>query len=406
MKKTFCELRDHQARRQAVANYCMRKWLVLSFIVFAVIAGLWGFTGVARASDNSILDDLKTIVTITSTVPLNGDVNPYGVAEVTHTTGNLTAGHILVSNFNNSSNLQGTGTTIVDVGPNGTLGLFSQLDADTLPGACPGGIGLTTALVVLKTGWVIVGSLPTSDGTSATAQAGCLIVLDSKGNPVETIFGTLINGPWDMTAFEEGHEAKLFVTNVLNGTVAANGEVVNRGTVVRINLKLSEASIPWVESMTVIGSGFAERTDPAALVIGPTGVGLSMLGRHDRKEDGDKEGDDVLYVADSLNNRIQIIRHPLNRTTSAGTGSTLSANGSLNDPLGLVVAPNGHILTVNGNDGFITEITPHGDQIDQILLDNTGSPPGAGTLFGLAFDRKAGIYFVDDGTNTLNLLRK
>ncbi len=382
-----------------------------------MVAGLWGFTGVARASDNSILDDLKTIVTVTTTVPSNGDVNPYGVAEIKHTTGNLTAGHILVSNFNNSANLQGTGSTIVDVAPNGTLGLFAQLNANTLPGSCPGGIGLTTALVVLKSGWVIVGSLPTSDGMSPTAQAGCLIILDSMGNPVETIFGTLINGPWDMTAFEEDNEAKLFVTNVLNGTVAANGELVNQGTVVRINLKLSESHIPWVESMTVIGSGFAERTDTAALVIGPTGVGLSILDRHDRKEDWDRdkgggkddrdrEGDDVLYVADSLNNRIQVIHHPLTRTTSAGTGSTLSANGGLNDPLGLVVAPNGHILTVNGNDGFITEITPQGDQIAQVQLDNTGSPPGAGTLFGLAFDPKEGVYFVDNGSNSLNLLHK
>jgi hypothetical protein len=37
-------------------------------------------------------------------------------------------------------------------------------------------------------------------------------------------------------------------------------------------------------------------------------------------------------------------------------------------------------------------------------LDNTGTPPGAGTLFGLAFDPKAGVCFVDVGNNTLNLL--
>jgi hypothetical protein len=85
-------------------------------------------------------------------------------------------GHVLVSNFNNSSNAQGTGTTIVDVAPNGSVSLFAQINASTLPGPCPGGVGLTTALVVLRSGWVIVGSLPTSDGTSATAQAGCLAI--------------------------------------------------------------------------------------------------------------------------------------------------------------------------------------------------------------------------------------
>src|SRR6202140_5318812 len=207
--------------------------------------------------EHLLLPPLKTINTIASTVPGNGDINPYGMAQVKHTTGNLRAGHILVSNFNNGSNLQGTGTTIVDVAPDGSVGLFAQLNATSLPGGCPGGLGLTTALVVLEQGWVIVGSLPTADGTSATAQAGCLIVLDSLGNAVETFFGSLINGPWDMTAFDGEHAAKLFVTNVLNGTLAASGKVVNGGTVTRLDLKVSASAMPVLESITVIGSGFA-----------------------------------------------------------------------------------------------------------------------------------------------------
>lgn len=377
-------------------------------IVLTMILTLGGIA-VANPKNDVILHQFNTVSTVASTVPANGDINPYGVARVMRTIGDLKAGHILVSNFNNSANQQGTGTTIVDVAPDGSVSPFAQLNASSLPGQCPGGIGLTTALVVLRAGWVIVGSLPTTDGTAATAESGCLIVLDSTGNPVETFFGSLINGPWDMTASESEHEAKLFVTNVLNGTVAANGKNVSQGTVVRLNLNLPEQGIPWLESMTVIGSGFPERTDPAALVIGPTGVGLSP----DRDEGNEyarfgeeREMDHkrVLYVADSLNNRIAAIPDAIDRTTSAGTGVTLSAGGSLNDPLGLVVTPNGHILTVNGNDGFISEITPRGRQIATTLLDNTGSPPGAGTLFGLVFDPKVGVYFVDDGTNTLNLL--
>ncbi len=120
------------------------------------------------ADSGSVLHGLSTITTIASTVPANGDVNPYGVAEVRSTTGNLQAGSFLVSNFNNSQNLQGTGTTIVQVSPNGSVSVFAQIDAGALPGACPGGVGLTTALVVLRSGWVIVGSLPTTDGMSDT----------------------------------------------------------------------------------------------------------------------------------------------------------------------------------------------------------------------------------------------
>jgi hypothetical protein len=377
-------------------------------VLFVLAAVLTSSLSAIAGDGDSLLKGLHTVTTIASTVPANGDVNPYGVAEVTDTAGNLIAGHILVSNFNNSSNAQGTGTTIIDVAPNGSASLFAQINASSLPGPCPGGVGLTTALFVLRSGWVIVGSLPTSDGTSATAQAGCLIVLNNTGNVVETFFGSLINGPWDMVAFDRGDEASLFVTNVLNRTVAANGTVVNQGTVVRINLGVSSKTMPWIESMTVVGSGFAERTDPAALVIGPTGVGLSRNCTASDPEDCGGHWEDgeepVLYVADTLNNRIAVISHAITRNGSAGTGATLTTGGSLNGPLGLTVAEGGHILTVNANDGYVTEITPQGAQIAKRQLDSSGTPPGSGALFGLIFEPGRGVIFVDDATNTLNLL--
>ena len=362
----------------------------------------------------SILNHLKTINTLSPTVPSNGDVNPYGVFEVPQTSGKLTKGHILVSNFNDMANAQGTGTTIVDIAPDGALAQFAQIGTSMVQSGCPGGVGLTTALVVLRTGWVIVGSLPTSDGTSATMQAGCLIVLDNMGNVAETIFGSLVNGPWDMIVQDGDHDAQLFVTDVLNGTVAASPNVVNTATILRINLIVSEKQMPSIESMTVIGSGFPARTDPLALVVGPTGVGLSPICEPndlddcaDRKEVGEK----VLYVADSSNNRIAVVPDPLTRTTSAGLGITLTSGGWLNDPLGLTVAPNGHILTVNGDDGFVVETTPQGKQIARKLLDSTVSPPpapstpGFGSLFGLIVDPDLGVVFVDDVTNTLNVLQ-
>jgi hypothetical protein len=107
-----------------------------------------------------------------------------------------------------------------------------------------------------------------------------------------------------------------------------------------------------------------------------------------------------------VNNRIAVITDPFTRSTPSWNGRTLTMGGSLNDPLGLTVAPDGHIITVNGNDGFATEITPHGAQIAKKLLDNTGGPPpGAGTLFGVLFDPEVGLVFVDDGSNTLNVLQ-
>ncbi len=327
-------------------------------------------------------------------MPANGDVNPYGVAVVPQTTGALVKGDILVSNFNNAQNSQGTGTTIVAITPGGGLKLFAHLDATKLPGPCPGGVGLTTALVVLRSGWVIVGSLPTSDGTAATAKAGCLIVLDSFGQPVETLSGGDINGPWDMTALDLDRAAVLFVTNVLNGTVAGNGAVVANGTVLRIILSIPDGggaqAKPSELSRTVIGSGFEEKTDPAALVIGPTGLGLAANG--------------TLYVADTLMNRIAAIPNAVIRPASAGTGNTVSAGQALNGPLGLAVAPNDNILTVNANDGNMVETTPAGMQVAVRGVDATNT--GGGTLFGLAVTLEGnGIYFVNDGNNALYVLR-
>ena len=224
-------------------------------------------------------------------------------------------------------------------------------------------------------------------------QAGCLLVIDQNGTVVETISGGAINGPWDMTAVDNGSSATLFVTNVLNGTVAASPNTVNQGTVVRIRLSISANMAPQMTSAAIIGSGFPERTDPSSLVVGPTGVGLA--------------GDGTLYVADSVASRIAAIPNALHRTT-ATDGTTVSMGGALTDPLGLVLAPNGDILTANGGDGNLVETTPLGSEVAVKMLDTSPAPPGPngnGTLFGIAVTGgQDGVEFVDDGTNTLNLL--
>ena len=344
----------------------------------------------ARAADKSFIGNFNTVTPVSGTVPSNGDVNPYGVARVPVTRGSLVAGRYLISNFNNSGNFQGTGTTIVQIAPDGTFSLFAQIDPNKV--SCPGGVGLTTALVALRSGFVIVGSLPTANQGTVFTGAGCLIVLDSNGNVVETLSGHYLNGPWDMTAVDGGVLASLFVTNVLNGTVKAGGNVVNGGTVVRLLLLIPDGYRPRLLDTTIVASGFPERTDPAALVIGPTGVAFD-------------EDSGNLYVADSLNNRIAAIPGALFRSGSAGIGLTVSQGGALNDPLGLALAPDHHILTANGDDGNLVETNPFtGKQVAVKLVDNTGGPPpGSGALFGL-IAASDGVFFVDDASNTFNLL--
>jgi hypothetical protein len=356
-------------------------------LVILTVASLVSSAACWADDDRPFLDRFDTVNLIASTVPANGDINPYGVAVVPDSIGLLKRGQILVSNFNNAGNQQGTGTTIVEVSPRGEVTQFAQIDPTALD--CPGGVGLTTALVVLRRGWVIVGSLPTPPDMPTTLGAGCLIVLNSQGQVVETLHGNGINGPWDMTALDDENRAWLFVTNVLNGPVASGSPPpVDQGTVLRIPLQVPEQNKgrPTPGPATVIGSGFAETADPAALVIGPTGVGLDKYG--------------TLYVADSLNNRIAAIPNALTRQTTAFTGITVSANGALVGPLGLAVMPNGHIVTANAGDGNLVETTPAGSQV----AVKTVEAAGAGSLFGIAIVPGGdGVYFVDDADNTLKV---
>ncbi len=340
--------------------------------------------GVLATSANAtttFIGPLHHTKVIASTVPANGDVNPYGVAVVPRSTGKLHRGNVLVSNFNNKANVQGTGTTIVQVSPHGGVSLFAAVRDK----ACPGGVGLTTALVALRGGWVIVGSLPTKNGS--ISGPGCLIVLDQWGHVRTTIAGHGIDGPWDMTALDLGGISELFVANVLGGILGHHNP--NGGTVQRLLITSRPGKTPRLLASTKIGSGFPARTDPDALVIGPTGVGL---GRHG-----------ILYVADTLSNRIAGIPGAVFRHSSDGRGFTVSKGGALNGELGLAIAPNGDILTVNGGDGNIVETPPHGVQAAVKTIDTNDG--GAGDLFGLAVKPGAdAVYFVDDFSADNNLL--
>jgi hypothetical protein len=67
-----------------------------------------------------------------------------------------------------------------------------------------------------------------------------------------------------------------------------------------------------------------------------------------------------------------------------------------------VLAPNGDIITTNAGDGNMVETTPSGQQVATVTAD---SKTGAGSLFGLVVAPQGkGVYYVDDGENTLRLL--
>jgi len=318
---------------------------------------------------------------VISTIPSNGDVNPYGVAFVPSDFakgGALKPGDILVANFNNSQNLQGTGTTILHVSPNGQTSTFFQ--------GSPG-LGLDTGLGFLKRGFVVVGNLPTADGTSATVQQGSLLILDKNGHQVATLSNsTFLNGPWDLTIDDHGSTASIFVSNVLSGTVT------------RVDLSIpSSGNHIVVKGYTQIGSGFAHRLDPASLVLGPAGLAYDC-------------SNDTLYVASSLDNAVFAIPNAEHTRADHGTGRVvIRDNVHLHGPLGLTLAPNGNLIVANA-DGFnadpnqpseIAEFTTKGKFLAQISLNAMPAAP-----FGVAINVSGNtvtLAAVNDDTNQLEI---
>lgn len=320
---------------------------------------------------------LPSPVRSVSTVPMNGDVNPYGVAFVPDHfnagAGPLKTGDILISNFNNAKNLQGTGTTIVRIGQSGPEKLF-------FAGKAP--LGLTTALGVLRAGFIVVGNGPTKDGTSGTATAGSLLVVSNQGKLVDTFANAWIQYPWDMALVDDGNSAFAFVTNALTGTVS------------RLKFSVSGSGLNLLSSKT-IASGYVHRGDPAALFVAPTGlVYNSRL--------------DVLYVASTGDNAVFAVRHAVERTDDGGKGMMIySDEVHLHGALAMAMAPNGHLLvsnndTVNSDPKHpseIVEFTVGGQFVKQLSVD-----PAQGGSFGLAVRTTEDITTfaaVDDNAATL-----
>jgi sugar lactone lactonase YvrE len=340
-----------------------------------------GVVANASVASQSIVSHLAAAPNLdVSTVPANGDQNPYGVAFVPQGVpgeGKLQAGDVLVSNFNNSDNQQGTGTTIVEISPSGQQTLFFQ---------GPKGLGLTTGLTVLKSGFVLVGNVPTSNGTFSTIQQGSLLILDKNGQVVANLTNkAMLDGPWDMTVYDAGSIAFVFVSNVLNGTVT------------RIELAIPPVGKSvHVLSTTRIATGFAHRGDPTALALGPTGLAFDPM-------------NDLLYVASTADNAIYSISNALFRLNAVNKGTLVFSNPNLRGPLGLVLLPDGNLIAsngdaVNGNPADpseLVEFTPTGKFIGESSVD-----PAEGGAFGIAVESNGDdVVFaaVDDNTNTLKV---
>ena len=299
--------------------------------------------------------------------------------------GAIAPGDILVSNFNNSSNLQGAGVTIIKLTPNGKVA----------PSVSPGAngnattfftsslAGLDTALGVLQGGFVLVGNVPTKDGTFKTIGQGSLQVVDRNGTLVKTLSDpTFLDSPWDLAINDEGSRAQVFVSNVLSGTVS------------RLDIAVGPMGVAVLDQ-NQIANGYAHRPNAAALVLGPTGLAYDSAA-------------DNLYVASTGDNAIYAVPMAGHATSPVNKGALVFSNPHLRGPLALAFAPNGHLLTANGDavhgdptfPSEIVEFTKSGEFIREFNVD-----AGQGGAFGLAVveshDAKFNFAAVDDVPNDL-----
>lgn len=321
----------------------------------------------------------------TSTVPSNGDVNPYGVAFVPEGFpggGQIKAGDVLVSNFNDNANIQGTGTTIISFSPDGTVaapGTANTFFTSSLP-------GLSTALGVLRGGFVVVGNVPTTGG-AFPVQQGALQVIDRSGNLVQTLTdATFLDGPWDLALDDHGASAHIFVSNVANGTVS------------RLDVKVGSKGLT-VTKMVTVARGYSVQPNIGAVILGPTG--LAFDGRSD-----------TLYVASTADNAIYAVSNASHTTNTVQAGRLVFSNSHLRGPLALRFAPNGDLLTANGDavnadpahPSEIVEFTPSGHFVAEYNVD-----AGQGGAFGLDAvqdsDGRVNYAAVDDVPSSLSVYR-
>jgi uncharacterized protein (TIGR03118 family) len=212
-----------------------------------------------RAEARIVLDLPSAPTSRITTVPADGDDNPSGLALVPAgfpRGGLIHAGEYLASNFNDATDDPGTGTTIVAVRPGRD------------PAAAPvfftsQTAGLDESLTVLKSGFVIVGNVPTAGDANGP---GSLQIINRFGKVVQTLSdantgSNLFDGPWASAVNEKGSKVQLFVSNLASGAITR--------IAFKVAKKHGQANLKVV-GMTQIASGYT--VVMPAPVSAPAGV--------------------------------------------------------------------------------------------------------------------------------------
>ncbi len=347
------------------------------------------------AASSGVLSQLQTSTTIGSTVDTaNGDNNPYGLAIAPTTAGNVTAGDLLVCNFNSNSstNAVGQGTTIEDLSP--------------MAGSKPKRIAQDPSLAGCD-------ALAINPGKGYIWAAA----YTANDNPIFSPTGTLVNtlasaykwaGPWGQI-----YAAPTTSMSSSGGTYSTGGSSSTASTSA---FYISEAQNGWIVQANItstgiqyntIATGFPVNTSSQYGILAPAGLTYDP-------------SSDTLYIISSDTNSVAAFTSastiPANGImVTAGMNNALTFSGPaasqakliysgapLNYPVSSALLYNGDLVVGNTGDNNMVEINPAtGKMVGEKLVD-TGN---AGAIFGIATSGTSlttqKLFFNDDNNNSV-----
>jgi hypothetical protein len=337
-----------------------------------------------------VLMTLNTITTIGSTLdPIEGGGNPYGLGIAPITSGLITAGDLIVCNFNDgATNTGGLGTTVIGLHPVAGATPYRIAQSAQLKGC--GGL-----------------SVFPDDSISVTAFSANLVPLVASNGTIGNPFGTYaFHGPWGQAfVTPTGGQPALYVSNQLNGTI-------NRITLT------GDAPSAFVEIVT----GFCGSGTPGS-VFAPAGLTYDP-------------SIDTLYVVDTNSYSVVALAKvstigadgvvvngncsavtptpiPTFSGPAASSARVIASGGQFNAPLSAALLMDGDLVVSNADingpttTNLLFEISPSLGFVGSPVQLDTGV---AGALFGLSATKDSNgnqiIYFNDDDDNTIKMLSK
>jgi len=348
-------------------------------------AGAASAAAFPSASPQGQLSALRSTV-VGSAVAPNGDQNPYGIAVVPKTIGKLTAGNLLVADFNNSAGTAGAGTSIVQVDPaTGQTSLFFS----GMPVTGPVGIAINP----LNDG-VWVGDY----GAAANGTGANDLLISPAGTLVATFTDTTTTGQasflgvWGQGVSDVNGAISFYWGNAGNASTGTGGGDVWRlsphptGPMNGQPVNATYAQLTTGQPATPAGGN-------AGTAAGPQGLAFDFA-------------NGALYETNDANNALYAIADAAT-ATGPSPASVVYQGPALDSPENVVVDPvNGNLLVVNGaGNNDLVEITPAGQVV---AVRNLAPNQAPGALFGLAVGTDASgnpvLYYGDDDTNTIDAL--